>query len=155
MRQDCRGVSDKFGAEFSHRTIRRHVFRVNRDRLRAHASEQFRGIQRITFVEHATHSIDRPRKIYRSGPGGFQSLRDDREAFFRLRTRGTLDSERDTHRCRDANRRRAANHHRADSLRDAAIVAIGTNHLARGQQALIDHANGIRPPFYRHHRHVV
>ncbi len=75
--------------------------------------------------------------------------------FCRFRAGGAFDSECDAHRGCDADRRGAANHHRADRLRDAAIVAIGSDHLARGEQALIDHANGIRPPFNSHYSHVV
>ena len=102
--------------------------------------------ERFCF-EHAAHPIDRPCEVYRGRARRFERLRNDVEPRPRSRTRIAAKTQRDTHRGGDPDGGRAANHHGADRLGDAAVVFIGTNRFVRGEQALIDHANAVIAPF--------
>ena len=96
--------------------------------------------------ERALHPVDRPEQVDRGRPrrrhqvAGLLEL--DRE-LLRALGRAAPHPERDAHRGRDADRRRAANDHRPDRLRDFRRRPAAHVDFLGGQLALIDHDDDV------------
>ena len=148
MRQHARAVRHDRRAEPAHRTAARNVFVVDRLCLAVQTRRQF--LRRLpgvrAFGKRALHPIDRPEQIDGGRPSGRHEVAQLLELNGELSRpfcRAAPHAERQTHRRRDANCRRAANHHRLDGARDLRAAFATHVDFLGGQLALIHHDDDI------------
>ncbi len=154
MRQHAAGRGKQRGAVTAHRFVGGDVFQVHALRFGDHflpdaVDREFAERLKLVF-----HALDRPEQVDRRGPRGTHRVADFFESapqFADVSRLGIAHAQRNAHRCRYADRRRAAHGHIADRLRHLFIVVAGDVGLFGRQLALIDKAHAFVGPFEGFH----
>ncbi len=154
VRENTRRLGHDLRAEPSHRTTARDVFVVNRDRLALEPAGQFGG--RLAGLraggKRPLHALDGPEQVHGRRPRGRHDvavLRELHRELARPLRLAAFHAEREPHRRRHANRRRATNHHRLDRAGHLGHRFRVNVDLLTRQLALIDHHHRVRLPFNR------
>ncbi len=149
---DGRAVREQLAAEAPEAAVGFDVLVEDALRLLDELTLDLVGLVRLGLgaAEAFAHALDGPEEVDGRGPGRAHQLAVVVEVLFEVGDRsadGLPRAERDAHRRRDADGRRAADDHLLDGVGHLLAGAEGKILLLVRQEALVDHAHALVRPF--------
>ena len=153
VREHGGAVLEERRAVHAEGAVRRDILVVDRERLALEQRAQRVGRAVTVAPEDPAHALDGPEEVHRGGAGGRERPAQPLEVLRRIARAQRARAERDAHGRRDADRRRATDHHVLDGARHLPVVAVDAVDLTRGEHALVEHDHAAASPLDRTNGH--